>query len=393
MARGFGMKVVNIVGARPQFVKYFPVSAAIDRFNDGSEERIDDVLIHTGQHYDYAMSKVFFEELGIRAPEYHLGVGSGTQGAQTASVILKTEEVLSAEKPDAVIVYGDTNSTLGGALAAVKLHIPVVHIEAGLRSFNRCMPEEVNRVIVDHTSTYLFCPCRGAVRQLEREGFGRVLADGELADDTAVGILSREQPVDADHPLVANTGDVMYDVLLTVSALAEERSQVLTTLNLNDKKYCLLTIHRAENTDDPRRFRELASFVNKIANGATVIFPMHPRTRKCYAESGSSFGPQVKIIDPLGYFDLLMLLKHSSLVLTDSGGMQKEAFWLSIPCVTLRNETEWIETVESGWNVLFGNYTGTHQTLDPGHVYGDGHAADKIVSVLAAGCHRTSASS
>lgn len=386
------MKVVNIVGARPQFVKYFPISAAIDRYNSNNTETIVDVLVHTGQHYDYAMSKVFFDELGIRMPEYHLGVGSGSHGAQTAAVISKTEEVLLAERPDAVIVYGDTNTTLGGALAAVKLHMPVVHVEAGLRSFNRSMPEEINRIVVDHTSAYLFCPCSGAVRQLKREGFNRVLGDGMLVDDAAVTALNREPAVVADHPLAANTGDVMYDVLLTASALAEGRSTILQTLGIEGTEYCLLTIHRAENTDDPARFKELASFINAATAGRTVIFPMHPRTRKCYAESGAPLGNHVKIVEPLGYFDLLMALRHSSMVLTDSGGMQKEAFWLSIPCVTLRDETEWVETVESGWNVLYQNYTGAHRTLDAGLVYGDGHAAEKIVAVIAAGfCPRSSA--
>ncbi len=365
------MRAASIVGARPQFLKYFPLARAAERHNmEHPQKPVSDILIHTGQHYDYAMSRIFFEELGIREPEYHLGVGSGGHGAQTGEVMARTEQVLIKERPDMVIVFGDTNSTLGGALAASKLHIPVAHIEAGLRSYNKKMPEEVNRVLTDHVSSYLFCPGETAIGNLRKEGF-------KIRSDSGGGAAS------ADNPLVVNVGDIMHEVLLHSMEIAG-KSPVLDSFSLKSKGYFLLTLHRAENTDDPERFREIASFVNDVSGGKTVIFPVHPRTGKLL-ENGNPFGENIKITGPMGHFDLLKLLSESALVLTDSGGLQKEAFWLEVPCITLREETEWVETVESGWNILYKDYTGPHSPSAPNTCYGDGKAAGRIISVLAGG--------
>lgn len=371
------MKMLHIVGARPQFIKYFPIQQAIDRIRAGKESKkgslqesrpdhhgtapfahnllsLTSILVHTGQHYDYRMSQIFFDELGIRPPDYHLGVGSGSHGQQTALVMQRAEEVLVKEKPDIVVVYGDTNSTLGGALAAAKLKIPVAHVEAGLRSFNKKMPEEINRVLTDHVSTYLFCPSETAVANLHREGLDRVF----------------------------NVGDVMYDMLLHALNVAEAKSRIHDQLGITPKIYDLLTLHRAETTDYPRRLEEVVSFVNEISLQTPVIFPMHPRMTKVYACINKSFADNVRIIEPLGYFDLLMALKNARRLMTDSGGMQKEAYWLQVPCITLRDETEWVETVQSGWNILWHDYQGAHHPLGHPHIYGDGHSAEKIISTL-----------
>ena len=370
--------VVHIVGARPQFVKYYAVAKAMRAVGDAA-----DLLVHTGQHYDYSMSKVFFDELGIKEPEYHLEVGSGNHGEQTAKVIERVEAILIKVKPDTVVVYGDTNSTLGGAVAASKLNIPVAHVEAGLRSYNRAMPEEVNRIVADRVSGVLFCPSASAVASLKREGFSNIFCGGTLAsEDKIVKDLDKSKQ-NPSTPLVINVGDVMYDVLLHVSGIASQRSNVLSQLQLAPKKYMLLTLHRAENTDDPNQFAEIVRFVDTISAGSTVIFPMHPRTKKMYEQSEKKFAANVRIVDPAGYFDALTLLKNSSLLLTDSGGMQKEAFWLGVQCITLRKETEWVETLEGGWNILYQNFT--HLSPPSGKqspFYGDGRAAEKIMSVL-----------
>jgi len=358
--RIINMKIINIVGARPQFIKYFPISNAIVRFNIQTDARINDVLVHTGQHYDYNMSKIFFDGFSMKVPDYYLCVGSGTHGRQTAEILKKTEEVLFEERPDVVIVYGDTNSTLGGMLAAVKLHIPVAHVEAGLRSFNKYMPEEINRILTDHISTYLFCSSENAVKQLKIEGITN-------------GI---------------NTGDVMYDVLLNAKEIAEKKSDIIDSLGLREKEYGVLTIHRPENTDNIEKFKEIISFVNSVANDKEIIFPMHPRSMNIYNDYfiKHTFADNIKIIDPVSYFDSIMLLKNSKLLLTDSGGMQKEAYWLKVPCITLREETEWTETVESGWNILYKDYSGSHKINgSQGLLYGDGHAADKIINILETG--------
>ena len=370
------MKILQIIGARPQFMKYFAVFRALQEYGDS----VTDILVHTGQHYDYNMSKIFFDELGLKEPDHHLNVGSGSHGFQTAQIIERTEELLKKYKPDCVIVYGDTNSTIGGALAASKLHIPVAHVEAGLRSYNKLMPEEQNRLLADHISTYLFCPSKTAVNNLRKEGFTSLFKEGAIA-----GTEDVENPVaaDVDHPVVVNSGDVMYDTILHARKIAGEKSVILDSLGVVPGSYSVLTMHRAENTDDPVRFKQMVGFVNDSANGKTIIFPMHPRTRKVYEEAGISFSPNVRIIEPVGYFDLIHLLDKAHILMTDSGGMQKEAYWLDVPCITLRDETEWTETVDAGWNVLYKNYNGEvkpPQKKEP--VYGDGNAAEIIVRYL-----------
>ncbi|MGO9377601.1 MAG: non-hydrolyzing UDP-N-acetylglucosamine 2-epimerase [Dissulfurispiraceae bacterium] len=365
------MKIIQVVGARPQFIKYYPVLEAIREHAMLGGPEIQDVLVHTGQHYDYAMSKVFFDELGIPEPHYHLGVGSASHATQTADILQKIEQIVLSEKPDCVVVYGDTNSTLGAALATVKLHVPLAHVEAGLRSFRKEMPEEVNRILTDHSSTVLFCPTEIAVQNLKNEGIGL-----SLNGRTNLGIS-------VDNPAVLNVGDVMYDVVLLASKLSSERSTILERLSLHSKGYLLMTLHRAENTDDKEQFCQLVAFVNQIAAGEKVILPMHPRTKKIYEQSPARFADNVIIIDPVGYFDILKLLCNAECVLTDSGGMQKEAFWMKVPCITLRDETEWLETIQSGWNVLYRNYHGFHMPSDSLHTaYGDGRASRKIVSSL-----------
>ena len=324
------MKVITIVGARPQFIKLAPVSRALR--NNGVHE----VIIHTGQHYDHGMSDVFFAELDIAEPDYNLGVGSGNHGQQTGLMLARLEEVMLAEKPDWVIVFGDTNSALAGALAATKLHIPVAHVEAGLRSFNRRMAEEINRVLADHVSTVLFCPTETAVRNLANEGITRG---------------------------VHLVGDVMLDGLLDARERAQGCSTILSSLGLKQNRYLLATVHRAENTDDPGRLRAILSALTQLAETEPVIFPVHPRTRKALASLGFSPQPStlnsqpcggLRLIEPLGYLDLIKLSSGARVVLTDSGGLQKESYWLGVPCVTLRDETEWVETIEQGWNVLAG---------------------------------------
>jgi len=323
------MKIATIVGARPQFVKASPVSCAIAESNLRSrppEVVIDEVLIHTGQHYDYEMSGVFFESLGLRSPKHNLGVGSGSHGEQLGKMIERLETALNTEKPELVLVYGDTNSTLAGAIVADRLHIPVAHVEAGLRSFNRRMPEESNRVLTDHLSSLLFAPTPTAVKNLEREG------------------------ITAGVHLV---GDVMYEAAVNHVEIAEEKSTILQRLEIAPKKFSLLTVHRAENTDDSARMSRILAAVLEISQVECVVWPMHPRTRQRI--SATSYEDLVadgaiKIIDPLPYLDMLLLEKSANVILTDSGGVQKEAMWFRVPCVTLRDETEWVETVESGWN-------------------------------------------
>lgn len=347
------MKVVSIVGARPQFVKAAPVSREIRRKNS-------EILVHTGQHYDDNMSAAFFRALGVPAPDINLGVGSGPHGKQTAQMLAGLEDVLVDSRPDVALVYGDTNSTLAGALAAAKLHIPVAHVEAGLRSFNRRMPEEVNRVVTDHVSSLLLCPTQTAVDNLQKEG----LVDG-----------------------VHLVGDVMYDSALA-SAQAARKRDVMSRLRLRPDGYLLATVHRAENVDDPKR---LGSILSAFASAdAPVVFPVHPRTRKAIKDAGLSPAGSVMLLEPVDYLDFLALLMKARKVLTDSGGVQKEAYFFGIPCITLRDETEWIETVEDGWNAVVGTETadivdairGFNPKGTKSKSFGDGHAAEKIVSIL-----------
>ena len=351
------MRIATIVGARPQFIKAAPVSKAL-RASGATE-----FLIHTGQHYDRQMSDLFFEELHIPEPDVNLEVGSGSHGWQTAEMLRRIERVLLDEKPDAVLVYGDTNSTLAGALAAAKLRIPLAHVEAGLRSFNREMPEEHNRVLADHCSDFLFCPTKTAVDNLAAEG---ITAGVHLC------------------------GDTMYDATLQFAAISRSRSTVLRDLNLTSGEYVLATLHRPYNTDVPENLTSILSAFRGI--GEPVVFPVHPRTRQKIAElNWSSAGSNVKMIEPVGYLDMLALEENARMILTDSGGMQKEAYFFRVPCVTLRPETEWLETLEAGWNVLVG--ADTAKILDATRrrdwpsenqpeLFGDGNAAARIAGAL-----------
>ena len=340
------MNFTTIVGARPQFIKSAPVSAALEQAG------IAEMIIHTGQHFDPDMSGIFFDELGLRAPTHHLGVNGGSHGEMTARMLTATEQVLSAQRPDVVLVYGDTNSTLAGALAAAKLNIPVAHVEAGLRSFNRRMPEEINRVVTDHLSSLLFCPTRNAVEQLGREGISRG---------------------------VHHVGDVMYDAILRFREVAARRSSIVSRLHLAAGAYAVATLHRAENTD---RAERLGAFVDLLRNEPEqpIILPLHPRTRAAAAKFGISFDG-IKVIEPLGYLDMIALLDQCACVYTDSGGLQKEAYFLQKPCVTLRDETEWVETVRCGWNRLWNQPY--QRPLRPIADFGDGNAAGAIARLLA----------
>ena len=349
------MKVLSVVGARPQFVKCAPVSREVRKVHE-------EILVHTGQHYDYLLSEVFFRDLGIPAPDYHLEIGSGSHGVQTGRMLAAIEEVIAKEEPEIVLVYGDTNSTLAGALAAAKMHVPVAHVEAGLRSFDRRMPEEVNRVLTDHCSDLLLCPTATAVRNLAAEG---VTAGVHLA------------------------GDVMVDALRENLPLAEERSTALADFGLSPKGYFLATVHRASNTDDPAALRAIMEAFSHL--DGPVVFPVHPRTQKKLAGYGIAPAANVRVVEPLPYFDMLALLSGARAVLTDSGGVQKEAYILEVPCVTLRENTEWVETVEDGWNVLVG--ADTDQIVAEAEKvagsrspqsarFGDGHAAERIAAII-----------
>jgi UDP-N-acetylglucosamine 2-epimerase len=350
------MKIISVVGARPEFIQATPISRAL-RASQNHQE----ILVHTGQHYDYLMSQTFFDELGIPAPDYNLDVGSGSHGLQTAQILTRMEEVLLKEKPDLVMVRGDTNSTLAGALAAVKLHIPTAHVEAGERSFDRRMPEEINRLVSDSVADIHFCVSQAAVSRLAAEGI------------TAT---------------VYRVGDVMLDAMLQNKPVARRKSDILAQLDLKPGAYTLVTIHRAANTDDPVRFRQITQALDSVSE--TIVFPAHPRTRKILERLGVEFGPHVKLIEPVGYFDMMMLEEHARLIATDSGGVQREAYFLGIPCLTLRDETEWIETVEAGWNKLVGAdpeqiraaWFDFAPPAEQPPIFGDGTAGQRIAQIL-----------
>ena len=314
------MKIVTIIGTRPQFIKYAPVSRVL---RDVHEE----ILVHTGQHYDPELSDIFFRDLSIPRPAYNLEAGSGPHGEQTGKILQRAEEVLVREDPDLVMVYGDTNSTLGGAMAAAKLRIPLAHVEAGLRSFDRTMPEEINRVVTDHVSDILFCPTQQAVNNLRNEGIRAGL-----------------------HPV----GDVMADALAYGRKNARQQSRIIKKLGLAKKEYYVLTIHRPGNTGSRRTLMTILTAVGKA--GRTVVFPVHPRTEKSLKEFGllEMISSDIILTEPLGYLDMIQLMEGAQRILTDSGGMQKEAYILGVPCVTFRENTEWVETLEGGWNVLAG---------------------------------------
>lgn len=335
-------RIVTIVGARPQIIKSSAISRAIaDHFSD----RLEEIIVHTGQHYDENMSHVFFKELGIPEPHYNLHVGSGSHGLQTAKMIEGLEAVLLSEKPDAVLVYGDTNSTIAGTLAAIKIHIPIIHVEAGLRSFNKEMPEEVNRIASDHMSTLLFTPSISGLENLKREGFR----------------LHDNQKATANHPKVYHCGDVMFDNSVYFSKLSDERSAILSDLRLQKNKFILTTIHRDSNTDITENLENIFSalFEIKRTSGLSIVLPIHPRTKSKLKEQLTvelyeliTNDPEFKIVPPAGFLDIIALEKNACLIITDSGGLQKEAFFFEKPCVILRPQTEWVEIVENGNAVL-----------------------------------------
>lgn len=358
-------KIVTVVGARPQFIKAAALSRAM-RTQPGLEE----VLVHTGQHHDPEMSDVFFAELEIAKPKRFLGVHGGGHGEMTGRMLGALEKALVEERPEMVLVYGDTNSTLAGALAAAKLHIPVAHVEAGLRSFNRRMPEEINRVVADHLSTLQFCPTEESVKNLEHEGI-------------TAG--------------VHRVGDVMYDCALFARARALESSRILEKLGLEEGGFALATVHRAENTDDAARLQAIVGALRALAREIDVVWPLHPRTRKVLAALGVELDgvPSLHVTGPLGYLDMIELQAAAALVVTDSGGVQKEAFFFGRPCVTLRDETEWVELVDAGWNRLAPPTSVDALTAAmraalgsrgaPVRPYGDGDAAQRIAAILEGG--------
>lgn len=359
------MKIITIIGARPQFVKAATVSRAILEHNKVNPLNIiEELIIHTGQHYDANMSDVFFDEMEIPKPAYTLGVGGGSHGAMTGRQLEKIEEVLLNENPDYVLVFGDTNSTLAGALAAAKLHIPVIHVEAGLRSFNMKMPEEINRILTDQISDILFCPTTTAMNNLKNEGFENKQCQ------------------------IINIGDVMYDAALYYSPKSKKPSSVSV-----DNNFALVTIHRADNTDNVERLTNIVNALNEIHLQTPVICPIHPRTRKMMAEI--SVIPTFEMIEPVGYFEMIWLLQNCAVVITDSGGLQKEAYFFKKPCVTMRDQTEWVELIEAGVNQLVGasqekivnSVLATIESSIPisffaNKIYGDGNSAQKIVQLL-----------
>jgi len=363
------MKIITILGARPQFIKAAAVSRAIAAYNyskQGIQSTINETVVHTGQHFDTNMSDVFFAELGMEKPGYHLDIHGGGHGEMTGRMLIEIEKVLLKENPDAVLVYGDTNSTLAGALAAVKLHIPVAHVEAGLRSFNMAMPEEVNRILTDRISNWLFTPTAAAARHLAREGFA-----------------SKQ---------IIPVGDVMYDVALHHGSKVSAGGGLLKHLGLSPNGYILATVHRAENTDNPKRLAAIVDAFVAVAKYIPVVWPIHPRTRSILATEKWQLSPDLMIIDPVGYLDMVQLEKYASLIATDSGGVQKEAFFYKVPCVTLRDETEWVELVDAGWNrlapptdpssilsALQESIGSTGRKVNP---YGAGDAAMRIVEQL-----------
>ncbi|MBA3681886.1 MAG: UDP-N-acetylglucosamine 2-epimerase (non-hydrolyzing) [Bacteroidetes bacterium] len=376
------IKIVTIIGARPQIIKAAALSRAIKNKYSG---QLKEIIVHTGQHYDANMSQVFFDELGIPTPDYNLNVGSGGHGSQTAAMITGIEEILIKEKPNAIVLYGDTNSTLAGALAAIKIHVPVIHIEAGLRSYNKAMPEEVNRIMCDHVSSLLFSPTKTGLNNLLKEGF---------KNDSL-------PPYNANNPKIYHCGDVMYDNSLFFSEVAETKTTILEKLKLQKNKFILATIHRNNNTDEPKRLNALFRSLNDICkeNKLDVVLPLHPRTAKLlevnlekelYKEIKNN--AQFKITEPASFLEMVSLEKNCKLVMTDSGGVQKEAFYFEKPCVILRPETEWVELVECGTAIIAdaseekiknGFETLIKKTdLKFTKLYGDGHAAEFICSEI-----------
>lgn len=379
-------KLVTIIGARPQIIKAAALSRAISKNFAG---KIKEIIVHTGQHYDTNMSQVFFDELNIPAPNYNLNIGSDSHGKQTAAMIVGIEEILEKEKPNCIVLYGDTNSTLAGAIAASKIHIPIVHIEAGLRSYNKAMPEEVNRILCDHVSTLLFSPTKTGYNNLLKEGF----------------IENNPAPYTADHPKIYHCGDVMYDNSLYFSNVAAQKTGIISQLKLQSGQFILATIHRNNNTDEPKRLTALFSAMLKIANTSKVgiVLPLHPRTAKLLDKNLSvelhkqiRENQLIRIVPPASFLEMIALEKNCKLVMTDSGGVQKEAFFFQKPCIILRSETEWVELVECGSAMItdadenkiiaaydhFSNKT----DLQFPQLFGDGKAAEFICGEISKHC-------
>ena len=376
------LKILTVIGARPQIIKAAAINRAIAA---GFSGRIQETLLHTGQHYDANMSQVFFDELGIPRPDIQLSVGSGSHGAQTARMLEGIEQHLQADRPDVVLLYGDTNSTLAGAVAASKIHIPVAHVEAGLRSFNKSMPEEINRIVCDHCSTWLFCPTDTAVENLKHEGFRKEMG----------------QAPSMDAPAVHQSGDVMYDNSLFFSSVAAQRSLLLRDPGVENGNYVLVTVHRDHNTDVPAKLNAIFGALLELHRntGLDLVIPVHPRTRKCMERDldgglrkALEAAKGIHMIPPAGFLDMIHLEQHARLVITDSGGVQKEAYFFGKPSVILRPETEWVELVDNGQAVLADAdpvriLEASEQFLDRGMpacppLFGDGHAAERICSVL-----------
>jgi len=376
------MRILTVIGARPQIIKAAAISRAI---NTHFKDQISEIIVHTGQHYDENMSAIFFTEMGIPTANYNLSVGSGNHGAQTAKMIEGIESILLKERPDALLVYGDTNSTLAGALAATKIHIPVVHIEAGLRSYNKAMPEEINRITCDHCSTLLFSPTNQGIENLKKEGFSMAI----------------HPKAHIDRPLVFKTGDIMYDNSLYFSSIANENNRLLKQLNLTPNSFILCTIHRDSNTDHPDSLNQIIRGILEIQriSNQTIVLPLHPRTRKKMNElleadvvEELQKNPRIQVIDPAGFLDMISLESNCNLVITDSGGVQKEAFFFQKPCIILRDQTEWVEIVENGNALLVGSnedklIEAFHQlaqkndfTYPP--LFGNGHAAEDICRLM-----------
>ncbi len=374
------MKLVTVIGARPQIIKAAALSRAIkNQFSD----RIQEIIVHTGQHYDDNMSQVFFDELGIPRPDYNLHVGSASHGVQTARMTEGLESILIKEQPDFIVLYGDTNSTLAGAVAAAKIHVPIVHIEAGLRSFNKAMPEEINRIVCDHCSTLLFSPTKAGFENLKREGFP----------------IDNEPPYTIDSPKVYHCGDIMYDNSLHFADIAEAKTDIIQRLELTGKPFILATIHRDSNTDQPERLNAIFNALIRLSNECQVVLPLHPRTAKLLKtnldgeKQAQLFNnPSISLIPPVSFLEMIALERHARLVMTDSGGVQKEAYFFQKPCIILRPETEWVEIVQTGNAILadadesrimqaWQHFQSNPPTTFP-EIFGDGHAAEFMLKMM-----------
>jgi UDP-GlcNAc3NAcA epimerase len=380
------MKLVTIIGARPQIIKAAALSRAI---RNHYADQIQEVIVHTGQHYDDNMSQVFFDELQIPRPDYNLHVGSASHGVQTARMTEGIEDILFKEQPDFIVLYGDTNSTLAGAVAAAKIHVPIVHIEAGLRSFNKAMPEEINRIVCDHCSTLLFTPTKAGLENLKREGFpiGGVSTGSTTAKPTI------------DNPKVYHCGDIMYDNSLHFAHIAEEKTDIIQRLDLAGKPFILATIHRDSNTDHPDRLSAIFKALIQLSKECQVVLPLHPRTAKLLKTNLSEDlqkqifdSPSIKLIPPVSFLEMIALERHAQLVMTDSGGVQKEAYFFKKPCIILRPETEWVEIVETGNAILadadesrimqaWQHFKDNPPTIFP-EIFGDGHAAEFMLKQI-----------